>query len=67
MSEALLLVSFLSGYAFVHQVESTTTQQASFTLQYGSLGKPDEQGAYARYGQANRVIRLPDAHMGWVY
>ena len=27
----------------------------------------DKQGAYARYGQVNRVVRLPDGHTGWVY
>jgi hypothetical protein len=67
MSAALPLVAFLFGCAAVHEVESPTTRQARFGLQYAPLGKLDKQGAYARYGQANRVIRLPDGHTGWVY
>jgi hypothetical protein len=67
MSAALLAVTFLSGCAAVHEIESPTTRQARIALQYSPLGKLDKQGAYARYGQANRVIRLPDGHTGWVY
>jgi hypothetical protein len=63
----LLSVAFLSGCAAVHEVDSPATRQASFALQYAPLGKLDMQGAYARYGQADRVIRLPDGHTGWMY
>ena len=61
------LVAFLSGCAAVHQVESPTTRQARSALQYAPLNTLDKQGAYARYGHADRVIRLPDGHTGWVY
>lgn len=67
MSAALLVVAFLSGCAAVQEVESPTTRQARSALQHAPLGKLDKQGAYARYGQADRVIRLPDGHTGWVY
>jgi hypothetical protein len=67
MSAALLVVAFLSGCAAVQEVESPTTRQARSALQYAPLGKLDKQGAYARYGQADRVIRLPNGHTGWVY
>jgi hypothetical protein len=67
MSAALLAVAFLSGCAAVEEVESPATRQARIALQYSPLGKLDKQGAYARYGQANRVIRLPDGHTGWVF
>jgi len=67
MSAALLFVALLSGCAAVHQVESPTTRHGRFALRDAPLGKLDKPGAYARYGQANRVIRLPDGHTGWVY
>jgi hypothetical protein len=67
MSAASLVVAFLSGCAAVQEVESPTTRQARSALQYAPLGKLDKQGAYARYGQADRVIRLPNGHTGWVY
>ena len=67
MGAALLFVAFLSGCTGVHQVESPTTRQARFALQYAPLGKIDKQEAYARYGHASYVVRLPDGHTGWVY
>ena len=67
MGAALLFVAYVSGCAAVHQVESPTTQQARFALQHAPLGKLDKQGAYARYGGADRVIRLPGGHTGWGY
>ena len=67
VSIALMLLLLLSGCTAVREAESRATQKARLDLQRAPLGKLDQQGAYARYGPASRVIRLPNGHIGWVY
>jgi hypothetical protein len=67
ISVILIFLLFLFGCAAVRDAESLATQKARLDLQHVPLGKLNQQGAYARYGPASRVIRLPNGHIGWVY
>jgi hypothetical protein len=67
LSITLILLLLLTGCAAVREAETHATQQARLDLQRAPLGRLNQQGAYARYGQASRVIRLPNDHIGWVY
>lgn len=67
LGAALLVATLIASCTTIREAESRTTAKAQLTLQKAPLGELTKQQAFSRYGAADRVVRLPNGHTGWVY